>query len=205
MVQSNSQRQVAAAAAKLGLACHRAVYHSRLAPPTPEYETSGNALLNRLFGAESHDVPWDGDRNGAIGALCEELKDAGKRPYLVPYGVSSPLGAVGYASAIDEIFTQLRELGFRPTAIVHCSDSATTQAGFIVRAVAERQRHRIYPYRQRARAFRLRQRPGLVSYRVATRTPEPTKIEPVTLQSHRVTLSEERKRRARAASSTQTP
>ena len=51
VVQSNSQRQVAAAAAKLGLACHLAVYHGRLAPPTPEYETSGNALLIRLFGA----------------------------------------------------------------------------------------------------------------------------------------------------------
>ena len=44
VVQSNSQRQVAAAAAKLGMQCHLAVYHGRLAPPTPEYETSGNAL-----------------------------------------------------------------------------------------------------------------------------------------------------------------
>ena len=43
VVQSNSQRQIAAAAAKLGLACHLAVYHGRLAPLTPEYETSGNA------------------------------------------------------------------------------------------------------------------------------------------------------------------
>src|SRR5215813_14073171 len=33
VVQSNSQRQVAAAAAKLGMACHLAVYHGRLAPP----------------------------------------------------------------------------------------------------------------------------------------------------------------------------
>ncbi len=36
VVQSNSQRQVAAVAAKLGLACHLAVYHGRLEPPTPE-------------------------------------------------------------------------------------------------------------------------------------------------------------------------
>src|ERR1700761_4420026 len=35
VVQSNSQRQVAAAAAKLGLECHLAVYHGRLPPPTP--------------------------------------------------------------------------------------------------------------------------------------------------------------------------
>src|SRR5206468_12916593 len=46
VVQSNSQRQVAAAAARLGLACHLAVYHGRLVPPTREYETSGNVLLN---------------------------------------------------------------------------------------------------------------------------------------------------------------
>ena len=35
VVQSNSRRQVAAAAAKLGLACHLAVYHGRVAPLTP--------------------------------------------------------------------------------------------------------------------------------------------------------------------------
>ena len=45
VVQSNSQRQVAAAAAKLGMECHLAVYHGRVAPPTPEYETSGKRCL----------------------------------------------------------------------------------------------------------------------------------------------------------------
>ena len=43
VVQSNSQRQVAAAAAKLGLACHLADYHGRLAPPSAEYGKTGNA------------------------------------------------------------------------------------------------------------------------------------------------------------------
>src|SRR6188508_28178 len=75
VVQSNSQRQVAAAATKLGLACHLAVYHGRLAPPSAEYEKTGNALLNRLFGATLHDVPWNGDRNGAIRALSEQLRE----------------------------------------------------------------------------------------------------------------------------------
>src|SRR5882724_4159953 len=61
VVQSNSQRQVAAVAARLGFECHLAVYHGRLEPPTPDYETSGNALLNRLFGAKLHHVAWTGD------------------------------------------------------------------------------------------------------------------------------------------------
>jgi L-cysteate sulfo-lyase len=134
VVQSNSQRQVAAVAAKLGLECHLAVYHGRLAPPTPEYETSGNALLNRLFGAHLHDVPWTGDRNAAIEALCERLRQEGRRPYFVPYGVSNALGAVGYASTVDEIAAQASTAGFYPSAIVHCTGSAATQAGLVVGA-----------------------------------------------------------------------
>src|SRR5690242_1580972 len=78
VVQSNSQRQVAAAAAKLGLDCHLAIYHGRLEPPTPEYKTSGNALLNRLFGAHLHDVPWTGDRNAAIRTLVSDLEARGR-------------------------------------------------------------------------------------------------------------------------------
>jgi len=100
VVQSNSQRQVAAVAAKLGLACHLAVYHGRLESPTPEYKTSGNAFLNRLFGAHLHDVPWTGDRNAAIRTLVGDLEAKGHRPYFVPYGVSNALGAVAYATTI---------------------------------------------------------------------------------------------------------
>src|SRR5215831_15112237 len=80
VVQSNSQRQVAAAAAKLGLSCHLAVYHGRLAPPGDDYGKTGNALLNRLFGATLHDVPWTGDRNVAIRALAESLRAEGRKP-----------------------------------------------------------------------------------------------------------------------------
>jgi L-cysteate sulfo-lyase len=134
VVQSNSQRQVAAAAARLGLACHLAVYHGRVAPPNAAYETSGNALLNRLFGATLHDVAWTGDRNGAIRDLAQRLTEAGRKPYVVPYGVSSPLGAVAYATTIVEIAHQSAALGFVPTAIAHCSGSAATQAGLAVGA-----------------------------------------------------------------------
>jgi L-cysteate sulfo-lyase len=136
VVQSNSQRQVAAAAAKLGLACHLAVYHGRLAAPSPDYDRTGNALLNRLFGAVLHDVPWNGDRNGAITALAETLRAGGRRPFVVPYGVSDALGAVAYASTAVEIARQCAALDIKPTAIVHCTGSAGTQAGLVVGARA---------------------------------------------------------------------
>jgi L-cysteate sulfo-lyase len=134
VVQSNSQRQVAAAAAKLGLECHLAVYHGRIAPLSREYGRSGNALLNRLFGAHLHEAPWTGNRNEAIQSLAAELRGQGKNVFMVPYGVSSPLGAVGYASAVVEIADQSRAAGFDPAAIVHSSGSGGTQAGLCVGA-----------------------------------------------------------------------
>src|SRR5436853_3743288 len=136
VVQSNSQRQVAAAAAKLGLGCHLAVYHGRLAPPSAEYGKTGNALLNRLFGATLHDVPWNGDRNGAIRALADRLRGEGRKPFMVSYGVSDALGAVGYASTVVEIAQQSTAAGISPAAIVHCSGSGGTQAGLVVGARA---------------------------------------------------------------------
>ncbi|MDQ8728317.1 D-cysteine desulfhydrase family protein [Bradyrhizobium sp. LHD-71] len=134
VVQSNSQRQVAAVAAKLGLECHLAVYHGRLKPPTPEYETSGNVLLNKLFGAQLHHVPWTGDRNLAIRTLAEKLSNEGRRPYVVPYGVSNGLGAIGYATTVLEIARQSQACGFAPRAVAHCSGSGGTQAGLVVGA-----------------------------------------------------------------------
>ncbi len=131
VVQSNSQRQVAAAAAKLGLECHLAVYHGRLAPPSADYGKTGNALLNRLFGATLHDVPWNGDRNGAIRALSERLREQGGKPFVVPYGVSDAMGAVAYASTIVELAQQCDT---PPAAIVHCTGSAGTQAGLVAGA-----------------------------------------------------------------------
>lgn len=133
-MQSNSQRQVAAAAAKLGMACHLAVYHGRVAPPEPGYADSGNALLNRLYGAVLHDVPWTGDRNAAIEGLAADLRARGRLVFVVPYGVSDAAGAAAYASAALEIARQSAVLRISPAAIVHCSGSAATQAGLVVGA-----------------------------------------------------------------------
>ncbi|MEH6633636.1 MAG: D-cysteine desulfhydrase family protein [Halopseudomonas aestusnigri] len=134
VVQSNSQRQVAAAAAILGLDCHLAVYHGRVTPPTSQYETSGNAFLNLLYGAILHDRPWSGDRNGPVNKLANDLQEKGRNPFVVPYGVSDELGAVGYASAIVEIAEQSVRLGFEPTSVVHCTGSGATQAGLAIGA-----------------------------------------------------------------------
>ena len=135
VVQSNSQRQVAAAAAKLGLDCHLAVYHGRLAPPSADYEKTGNALLNRLFGATLHDVPWNGDRNGAIRALAERLREPG------PQAVRRALRRLRTRwapSATPRRSSRSRSsaIALAPAAIVHCTGSAGTQAGLVRRRAA---------------------------------------------------------------------
>ena len=143
VVQSNSQRQVAAAAAKLGLACHLVVYEGRVVPPSPDYHLSGNALLNRLFGAVIEKAPWTGERNAAIEVRAAELKARGRKPFVVPYGVSNARGALAYASTVVEIARQSAAAGFTPSAVVHCSGSGGTQAGLVLGARAALSRTRI--------------------------------------------------------------
>jgi Pyridoxal-phosphate dependent enzyme len=64
--------------------------------------------------------------------LADQLAAEGRRPYIVPYGVSNALGAIGYATAIVEIAHQSAGLGFAPQAIVHGSGSGGTQAGLVL-------------------------------------------------------------------------
>ncbi len=131
VVQSNTARQVAAACARLGLECHLGILHGRVRDPEPGYELSGNILLDRRCGAVIHDIPWDGERNGHLHALAARLRAAGRRPYLVPYGASDALGALGYARMAVELLGQCDALGIAPTGIVHASGSGGTQAGIV--------------------------------------------------------------------------
>jgi L-cysteate sulfo-lyase len=127
--QSNTSRQVAAACAKLGLDCHVGVMYGRESNVEPEYELSGNILLNRLFGATIHKIPWDEDRNTHLESLKAGLARVGRKPFLVPYGASDALGAMGYAAMVIELLGQCAALGISPNYVVHASGSAGTQAG----------------------------------------------------------------------------
>ncbi len=132
VVQSNTARQVAAACARLGIACHLGIMRGRLARTEPGYEGTGNILLDRLFGAVVHDIAWDEDRNRHLRALLTQLEAAGRRPYLVPYGASDALGALGYALAAEEIVGECSDVAW----IVHASGSAGTQAGLLAGLLA---------------------------------------------------------------------
>jgi L-cysteate sulfo-lyase len=132
VVQSNTARQVAAACAKIGLECHLGMMRGRLATTEPGYEQTGNILLNRLYGAVIHDIQWDEDRNRHLRRIVDALRQAGRRPYLVPYGASDALGAMGYVLAAEEIVHDCPDVAW----IVHASGSAGTQAGLLAGLLA---------------------------------------------------------------------
>ncbi len=122
-VQSNHCRQTAAAAAARGL---RSIIVLRGEPPQ---STNGNLLLDQLMGAK---VVWSLGRDPET-VLLETYAQAESdtlRPYLVPYGGSSPLGASAYAAALEECLEQ----NLVPDWIVVASSSGGTQAGLVAGA-----------------------------------------------------------------------
>lgn len=127
--QSNHARQTAAAAAKFGLACTLVLRGEE--PP----QAQGNLLLDRLLGAE---VVWAGDQPLAetMTRLAEEFQAAGRRPYIVPYGGSNPVGASGYVAAMEELLDQCTRRDLHFDHIVLASSSGGTQAGLAVGARA---------------------------------------------------------------------
>lgn len=120
-VQSNHVRATAAVATKLGLACHVVTNGSPPAHPT------GNALLTRLLGAGLEYVPGREDRPPGMEAAVERLRRAGRKPYLIPLGASTPLGALGFVRAVGELIAHMAP----PDVIIHSCSSGGTQAGLI--------------------------------------------------------------------------
>ena len=130
-LQSNHVRQTAAAACKLGLACEVLLEH-RIAEPSENYRSSGNVLLDRLFGATLHEYPAGTDFPAAMEEHAERIRAAGGRPYIVPGGASDRIGALGYVNCIPELLTQANDRGLVIDHLVTATGSAGTQAGLIV-------------------------------------------------------------------------
>jgi 1-aminocyclopropane-1-carboxylate deaminase/D-cysteine desulfhydrase-like pyridoxal-dependent ACC family enzyme len=120
-VQSNHARVTAAAAAKLGL---RAILIAN--GDAPEQPTA-NAFLDRLLGADVRYVATREARAAAMEEAARSERQAGRRPYVIPIGASTPLGAAAFALAVQELVGQ----GPPPDVIVHASSSGGTQAGLV--------------------------------------------------------------------------
>jgi D-cysteine desulfhydrase len=98
--------------------------------------SEGNMRLLRWLGV---DVRFTGDRDrssvdAGIEAVAAELRTAGGRPYAVPRGGATPLGALGYVRASAELAAQLDALRERPKALWVATGSCGTQAGLVAGA-----------------------------------------------------------------------
>jgi D-cysteine desulfhydrase family pyridoxal phosphate-dependent enzyme len=123
--QSNHCRQTAAACAKAGLQCHLLLGGNR-----PD-AYNGNLLLSHMLGAIIH---FTGDKRKGedIDQLYQRLEAENRQPYVIPYGGSNKIGAIGFASAILELQKQLEELDVQPDYIFFASSSGGTHAGMML-------------------------------------------------------------------------
>jgi L-cysteate sulfo-lyase len=121
-LQSNHCRQTAAAAGRFGFKCILVLTGEM--PKQP----SANLLLDELFGAEIIYVADRKDRDRILQETFDRAGKNGMKPYLVPYGGSSPTGALGYAFAMKELVEQ----NIPADWVVFATSSGGTQAGLLL-------------------------------------------------------------------------
>lgn len=130
-VQSNFCRIASAVGSVYGMEVHLVLGGSK----KPKSATA-NLLLDNLFGAKTHFIEsenWSDWENYAKD-LSEKFSGKGKNVYYMPIGGSSPVGALGYVKAFDEIMQDSKKMKTEFDYIVHATASAGTQSGLVVGA-----------------------------------------------------------------------
>jgi 1-aminocyclopropane-1-carboxylate deaminase len=144
-VQSNHTRQVAAAAARVGMRCVL-IQESWVDWPDAVYDRVGNILLSRILGADVRLVQAGfgiGFKESWEQALAE-IEASGGRPYPIPAGASDHrLGGLGFAQWAREVEHQERELGVFFDTVIVCSVTGSTQAGMIAGFAAQDRPRRV--------------------------------------------------------------
>jgi D-cysteine desulfhydrase len=124
---SNFCAAAAVAARIVGLDCD--LLFSGPHPPRP---TAGIELA-RAAGARLRfdTVATRDELDDAVVDHCAALRAEGRRPYGVPRGGATPVGAIGYACAAREFAQQCESAGIAAGTIVLATGSGGTQAGLV--------------------------------------------------------------------------
>ncbi|AEO62504.1 uncharacterized protein THITE_2106728 [Thermothielavioides terrestris NRRL 8126] len=132
-VQSNHTRQVAAAAAAVGLRAALVQEHW-VDWADAGYDRVGNVQLSRLMGADVRLDPsaFGIEHKPTLAKLRDELAAQGRKPYYIPAGASDhPLGGLGFARWAFEVAMQEREMGVFFDTVVVCAVTGSTMAGMV--------------------------------------------------------------------------
>lgn len=134
--QSNHCRATALAATRVGL---ESLLLLRTPDPDHPPAPDGNILLDRLAGAE---IVWITpqeyqQRDVFFQREAERLRAAGKKPYIIPEGGSTAMGAWGYVRSMAELAADLAAIDggtSKPTTVISATGSGGTTAGLLLGA-----------------------------------------------------------------------
>ena len=131
---SNHCRLTAAAGARAGLDVHLVL--SGPPPPGPAGELgkpNPGRVLDELLGATVRQLPTaDRDaRDAAVREIADDLRRAGRRPYVIPVGGTGMPGAAGQVLAAGELLAQSSDAAAPPDVVVVPSATGGTQAGLL--------------------------------------------------------------------------
>ncbi len=126
-IQSNHNRAMALMAARNGWKCHLCIQGTN----ERFLQEKGNALLNRLSGAECELIRPE-DTAEAMDRAMEKLKAEGFNPYYVHGGGHDLPGGTSFVKAVEELKRQYDVECYKPDYIFHASGTGSTQAGIVV-------------------------------------------------------------------------
>ena len=126
-VQSNHNRAMALMCARNGWKCHLCIQGAE----ERFMNEKGNALLNRLCGAECECIKPE-DTSVAMDRAMEKLYSDGYNPFYVIGGGHNLPGGTCFVDAVKDLKRQCDEIGYKPDYIFLASGTGSTQAGIVV-------------------------------------------------------------------------
>ena len=129
--QSNAARALVGSACQLGL--KSIVVCKELIPQQNEsFLHNGNALLMNIMGAHIVSIKPQDDFMASMEKIAKDIETKGGKPYIIPFGGSNLLGALGYVDCIEEIIEQSKEKSIDfPDYIFTAIGSGGTQSGLL--------------------------------------------------------------------------
>jgi 1-aminocyclopropane-1-carboxylate deaminase/D-cysteine desulfhydrase-like pyridoxal-dependent ACC family enzyme len=129
---SNFCHAAAAASAAAGLACELMMF----VPESGSAVPGENTLLAQAFSARIHYLSGTGETvDAAIPERVAQLREQGHRPFEIPRGGSTMIGALGFFDAAAELDSQLRRADIQAGTVVSAVGSGATFAGLLAGAI----------------------------------------------------------------------